>query len=195
MRSKADEAQRGAGLATAAFAVLLGNALLIASAKTQIPFWPVPMTLQMLVVVLLGLVTGPRLGALTVALYLLEGAAGIPVFAGTPERGIGIAYMAGPTGGYLAGFLGAAWLSGFCAERGWAKTRTARSLSIAAAFALVYALGATWLSSFVGASAAIKLGIVPFLLGDAVKLLLGVALLEMLGKVRDRLAPSPRRPD
>ena len=91
------------GLAMAS--VIAANALLILSAKIQVPFWPVPMTMQTLVVVALGLGMGLRLGTAAMLLYLVEGAIGLPVFAGTPERGIGLAYMAGPTGGYLAGFL------------------------------------------------------------------------------------------
>ena len=87
-------------------AVLLavaGSLLLWASAKISVPFWPVPMTMQPFVVLGLGAAFGWRLGMATVALYLLEGALGLPVFQGTPEKGIGLAYMAGPTGGYLAG--------------------------------------------------------------------------------------------
>src|SRR5947209_549651 len=89
------------------FAVLagLGSLALTLSAKLQVPFYPVPMTMQSLVVLLIGLGFGWRLGTATVLLYLAEGLAGLPVFAGTPEKGIGLAYMMGPTGGYLAGFV------------------------------------------------------------------------------------------
>ena len=191
MRTKADGAVLGgflgSNVAAAAIAVLLGNALLIVSAKTQIPFWPVPMTLQTLVAVLLGCVMGSRLGALTVALYLLEGAAGMPVFAGTPERGIGLAYMAGPTGGYLAGFLAAAWLSGFLMERGWANAPLTRALAAAAAFSIIYVLGVAWLSTLVGLSGALKAGIIPFLLGDMIKLFLAVTILQAIAATRKRL--------
>src|SRR5690606_39847996 len=83
---------------------VLGTLLLTASAKIQVPFWPVPMTMQTFMVLFLGAALGPRLGALTVLLYLTQGAAGLPVFAGTPEKGLGIAYIAGPTGGSLLGF-------------------------------------------------------------------------------------------
>lgn len=184
MRAKANGAVLTANLAANAFAALLGSALLIASAKAQIPFWPVPMTVQTLVVVLLGVVMGPRLGLATVVLYLLEGAAGLPVFAGTPERGIGLVYMAGPTGGYLAGFAAAAWLAGIAADRGWTKTHLMRALTIAAGFAVIYALGAAWLSTLIGFPAALKAGILPFLLGDAIKLALGVALIEAIARAR-----------
>ena len=96
---------------------LLGSALLTISAKIEVPFYPVPMTMQTLVVLLLGMAFGARLGAATVLLYLAEGAVGLPVFAGTPERGIGIAYMLGPTGGYLVGFVLSAAITGWLTER------------------------------------------------------------------------------
>src|SRR5690349_15200312 len=98
---------------------LAGSLLLTASAKAQVPMWPVPMTMQSFVVLVIGMAYGARLAGATVALYLLEGALGLPVFAGTPEKGIGLAYMAGPTGGYLAGFAVAAVAMGWLAERGW----------------------------------------------------------------------------
>ena len=96
-----------------------GSLLLWASAKINVPFWPVPMTMQTFVVLGLGAAFGWRLGMATVALYLLEGAFGLPVFAGTPEKGIALAYMTGPTGGYLAGFVLAAGVTGWLAERGF----------------------------------------------------------------------------
>jgi biotin transport system substrate-specific component len=163
MRTNENGAAPATNLAAKAFAVLLGSVLLIASAKAQIPFWPVPMTLQTLVVVLLGVAMGPRLGVATVVLYLLEGA-----------------------GGYLAGFIAAAWLAGVAAEKGWTATHGTRGLTIAAGFAVIYALGAAWLSTLVGFSAALKAGILPFLLGDAIKLALGVALIEVIAKARRR---------
>ena len=102
-------AQRVAG-------ILIGNLLLILSAKIQIPFWPVPMTLHTLAVFFLAATLGPRLGFAAMAAYLTAGALGMPVFSGTPERGIGLAYMAGPTGGYLAGYLLGAGLTGWLAQ-------------------------------------------------------------------------------
>ena len=188
MRMKATGATAGTNLMAVAFGVLLGNALLIASAKTQIPFWPVPMTLQTLVAVLIGFAMGPRRGVATALLNLPAGAAGLPVFAGTPERGIGIAYMAGPTGGYLAGCVVAAWLSGQAAARGWARTWLTRALTIAASFIAIYALGAAWLSTFVGPAAALKAGVMPFLLGDAIKLALGVVLVDAMGRTREMIS-------
>src|SRR5256885_9623717 len=107
-------ARTSAGLRFAALAVL-GSLALTLSAKLQVPFYPVPMTMQSLVVLLIGLAFGWRLGTATVLLYLAEGLAGLPVFAGTPEKGIGLAYMMGPTGGYLVGFVLAAAFLGWLA--------------------------------------------------------------------------------
>ena len=95
------------------FVAILGSILLAISAKIKIPFYPVPMTMQTFVVLLLGISLGWRLGLFTVGLYLVEGIAGLPVFAGTPEKGVGIVYFTGPTMGYLIGFLIAVSLTGF----------------------------------------------------------------------------------
>ena len=162
-------------LRTAVLAVF-GSLLLWASAKVQVPFYPVPMTLQTAVVLLIGVAYGPRLAAATLLLYLAEGAVGLPVFAGTPERGIGLAYMVGPTGGYLAGFLAAAVISGWTAERSrhWLTT----ALGLLAAIVAIHLLGAAWLATLVGPAKAVSLGVLPFLLGDAVKLALVTAAAE-----------------
>ncbi|HET6467973.1 MAG TPA: biotin transporter BioY [Geminicoccaceae bacterium] len=165
---------------------LLGTLLLTASAKVQVPFYPVPMTLQTMVVFLIGIAYGPRLGVATVALYLLQGALGYPVFAGTPEKGIGLAYMMGPTGGYLAGFLVAAAVTGTVAER--LPRWPAVAAGIALATVLVYLLGTAWLATLVGIDRVWALGVAPFLLGDLVKLLLATALAELgLSALRRRL--------
>ena len=95
------------------FLAILGTVLLALSAKIKIPFWPVPMTMQTFVVLLLGIAYGWKLGLFTVSLYLIEGIAGLPVFAGTPEKGVGLIYFTGPTMGYLIGFLFAVFFSGF----------------------------------------------------------------------------------
>ena len=95
------------------FLAIVGTILLAISAKIKIPFWPVPMTMQTFVVLLLGVLYGWKLGLFTVSLYLLEGIAGLPVFAGTPEKGIGFVYFTGPTMGYLIGFLISVSLAGF----------------------------------------------------------------------------------
>ena len=94
------------------FIALLGSLLLTISAKVKIPFYPVPMTMLTFVVLFLGIALGPKIALLTVSLYLFEGIFGLPVFAGTPEKGIGFVYFTGPTMGYLVGFLVATYLAG-----------------------------------------------------------------------------------
>ena len=169
-------ATSGQAVLRAALLALFGSLLLWVSAKVQVPFYPVPMTFQGAVVLLIGLAYGPRLAAATLLLYLAEGAVGLPVFAGTPERGIGLAYMVGPTGGYLAGFLAAAVIAGWTAERSrhWLTT----VLGLLAALAAIHVLGAVWLATLIGPAKAISLGVLPFLLGDAVKLALVAAAAE-----------------
>ena len=154
---------------------VVGSLILWASAKVQVPFWPVPMTMQPMVVLLIGALYGPGLGVATVLLYLAEGALGLPVFAGTPARGIGIPYMLGPTGGYMVGWLFAAALAG------WTVLRTRRALPIllalTAAMALIYLCGFVWLAAAIGAPAAFAKGILPFVLGDALKIGLATAII------------------
>lgn len=155
--------------------LVVGAAALIAvSAKIQIPFWPVPMTLHTLAVLTLSVALGPRLGLAAMAAYLCAGLAGMPVFAGSPERGIGIAYALGPTGGYLFGYLVASWLTGFLAAGGGALRIAAAML---AGLAVVYAAGLAWLARFVPAEALIATGMAPFVPGDLLKIGLGVAMI------------------
>lgn len=178
-------ADRPAEAARALVLVVGGTLLLWASAKVQVPFWPVPATLQTLAVVLIGAVYGSRLGAATVAVYLIEGAAGLPVFAGTPEKGIGLAYMAGPTGGYLVGFLLAAALIGRLVETGFARNLATVALSVVAAHAAVHLCGLAWLSAAIGVSNAVSAGFVPFVPADIVKMALSTTLiLTVPGLVR-----------
>jgi biotin transport system substrate-specific component len=165
---------------------VLGSLLLWASAKTHVPFYPVPMTLQTGAVLLLGVAYGWRLALASVLLYLAEGAFGLPVYSGTPERGIGLAYMAGPTGGYLASYPFVAVIAGLAAERarGWLELGVGLLLAVVAN----YALGLAWLAAFVGPQKAVALGAAPFVLGDVVKLLLVAALSEAgLARLRQRL--------
>ncbi|MGU3496845.1 biotin transporter BioY [Xanthobacteraceae bacterium A53D] len=156
--------------------VIAGAALLTLSAKMQVPFWPVPMTLQTLAVMALALALPPRLAIGAMLAYLGAGALGLPVFAGAPERGIGLAYMAGPTGGYLAGYLAAmALVSTLAQRRGQASGFLARTMAMLAGLALVYACGLAWLALYVPASALLAQGLLPFLLGDLVKIALVAA--------------------
>ena len=94
------------------FLALIGSIALAISSKIRIPFYPVPMTMQTLVVLMIGIAFGWKLGLATVSLYLFEGIIGLPVFSGTPEKGVGLIYFTGPTMGYLLGFLVAVYISG-----------------------------------------------------------------------------------
>lgn len=170
-----------------AILLVLGSALLWASAKIQIPFYPVPMTMQTFVVITLGMAYGWRLGAATLGLYLLEGAFGLPVFAGTPEKGIGLAYIAGPTGGYLLGFLLAAAACGRLAERGWDRSMVKTAAAMLVGNVLIYVPGLLWLGTVVGwDKPVLAWGLTPFLLGDLTKLALAVAVLPAIWKVVKR---------
>ncbi|MCL4767339.1 MAG: biotin transporter BioY [Hyphomicrobiaceae bacterium] len=156
--------------------VLLGTILLTASAKIQVPFWPVPMTMQTFVVLFLGAALGPRLGALTVLLYLAEGAVGLPVFAGTPEKGLGLAYLAGPTGGYLVGFAAGAYVVGWLAERGWDRSVPRLFLAMLLGHVVIFAFGLAWLTQLIGLEKAWMLGVTPFYAATLFKTALGACL-------------------
>ena len=130
--------------------LVAGVIALWVSAKVQIATVPVPVTLQMLVVMVIGAAYGPRLGAATVASYLFLGIQGLPVFAGTPEKGIGLAYVLGPTGGYLLGFLIAAYLVGVLARAGWDRSPITMAGAMAGGIVAVYVPGVVWLSSGFG---------------------------------------------
>lgn len=164
---------------------LIGSLLLTASAKAQFPMWPVPMTMQSFVVLVLGMAYGMRLGTATVVFYLVQGALGLPVFAGTPEKGIGLAYMAGPTGGYLVGFAVAAAAMGWLAERGWDRSLLRSVIAMTIGTVLLFACGVSWLAVLVGWQMAISAGVMPFLLGSVLKLALAATVLPMAWKVLD----------
>jgi biotin transport system substrate-specific component len=183
---------RPAAVARDVALAVAGTLLLTLSAKLQIPFWPVPMTMQTFVVLLLGTAFGWRLGAATVALYLVEGALGLPVFAGTPERGIGIAYMMGPTGGYLAGFLAAAVLCGRLAERGWDRDLLRAALAMTMGHLLILFLGWAWLAALIGPQKAYLTGVAPFYAATAAKTLLAVVALPLAWKLAGRRTSASR---
>ena len=153
-----------------AAAAVLGSLALAISAKVQVPFYPVPMTLQTLVVLLIGAAFGARLAAATVALYLLEGAAGLPVFA----SGAGPAYLAGPTGGFLAGFLLAAFGVGYAAERGYLRSLLPASLVLSLGHLIIFLAGFAWLAFLFGAEKAWMFGVAPFVTATLVKTALAV---------------------
>ena len=167
--------------------IAIGSALLTISAKIQVPFWPVPLTMQTFVVLVIGMAYGWRLGAVTVLVYLAEGAFGLPVFAGTPEKGIGLAYMMGPTGGYLVGFVIAAAAVGWLAEREWDRHPISTAVAMVIGNLLIYLLGVAWLTSLIGAEKAFKFGLAPFLAGDALKILLATAILPISWRLMRRI--------
>ncbi len=151
---------------------LAGTAILWLSARAAVPIGPVPVTLQTLAVLLIGAVYGWRLGLATVLLYLFEGAIGLPVFAG----GGGLAYLVGPTGGFLVGFAAAAALIGWLVERGAGRSPQTLFLAMLAGDALIFLVGFAWLTSLFGPATAWTAGVMPFVLGDLFKVTIAALL-------------------
>ena len=149
---------------------ILGTLLLTISAKVKIPFYPVPMTMQTFVVLFLGITLGSKVGLLTISLYLFEGIFGLPVFAGTPEKGIGFVYFTGPTMGYLIGFLFASYFAGwFSYDKGLINTFFKLIFSVS----IIYIFGLIWLGTLIGWDKPIfQFGAQPFLLAELFKILL-----------------------
>jgi biotin transport system substrate-specific component len=153
------------------FLIVLGSLLLAALARIEIvlPFTPVPITGQTFGVLLIGAALGSKRGAASMILYITEGAMGLPFFAG---GGSGLGILTGATAGYLAGFVGAAYVVGWLAERGLERSVRTSIIPFLAGTVIIYAFGITWLSIVLGSlSKAIALGVVPFLIGDGIKLI------------------------
>ena len=187
---------------------VLGTLLLTISAKIKIPFYPVPMTMQTFVVLFLGIMLGSKIGLLTISLYLFEGIFGLPVFAGTPEKGMGFAYFAGPTGGYLVGFLVATYLAGYFKYNDCFKGLKLKSdykliekiistifrpieksfknlIKLLFAVSFIYIFGLLWLGFLIGWDKPIlQLGAIPFLLAELFKMLILAIIAGSLGKVK-----------
>ena len=161
---------------------IIGSILITISAKTKIPFYPVPMTMQTFVILLIGITFGYKIGLATVTLYLFEGIVGLPVFANSPEKGIGVAYFIGPTMGYLIGFLAAVYFSGsFKYDKGIINT----FLKLIFSVSFIYILGLIWLGTLIGWDKPIfKLGAQPFLLAELFKILLLLFLTPTLLKAK-----------
>lgn len=140
------------------------------------------MTMQTYVVLMLGALFGWRLGVATMITYLTEGALGLPVFAGTPAKGIGLAYMAGPTGGYLAGYVVAVVAVGMLATRGWTRSALRSTATLLVGELAILGLGCGWLAVQFGWNKAFALGVAPFLAGDALKLILAVTTVSYVGR-------------
>lgn len=159
-------------------AVGLGTVLLALAAHITVPFWPVPMTLQTLVVLVIGAVAGPWLAVATVVAYIAEGLAGLPVF----TRVGGIDVLLGPTGGYIVGFIAAAALAGLAARRGWLRSLSGAAGSFVLADAVLFAFGVAWLAVGIGWDKALAAGLVPFFAGEALKIALAVAITRLWNK-------------
>ena len=164
------------------FVALVGSILLAISSKVKIPFYPVPMTMQTLVVIVIGIAFGWKLGLATISLYLFEGILGMPVFSGTPEKGVGLIYFTGPTMGYLIGFLIAVFLAG---KFVYNNNLIQNFLKILLATSFIYLLGVIWLGSLIGWDKPIfKLGVQPFLLAELFKILIATFAIKQILKIR-----------
>ena len=163
-------------------AIILGSIALTISAKIKIPFYPVPMTMQTFVVLFLGISLGYKIGLASVALYLLEGIAGLPVFSNSPEKGVGLIYFTGPTMGYLIGFLTASYLA--------SKIKNKDSFlliltKLTIATSTIYILGLIWLGTLIGWDKPIfALGAKPFLLAEIFKIVLIALITKQILKIR-----------
>lgn len=175
-------------LACYAVLAVLGTLLLTVSAKTKVVLGPVDMSLQTLAIFLIAAAFGLRLGVATLLLYMAEGAIGLPVFQSTPEKGIGLAYMMGPTGGYLAGFVVAAAIVGWAADRGLDRNVLTFAGPVLAAEAAIVGLGFAWLSVLIGPAGAVQFGLAPFILPDLIKVALAVLLVPAAWGVVRRFA-------
>ena len=150
--------------------IFLSSSLITISAKIKIPFYPVPMTMQTFVVMLVGITFGWKIGVATISLYLFEGIIGLPVFAGTPEKGIGLTYFVGPTMGYLVGFIFAAMLCGIFKFN---NNIFLNFIKLVLSVSIIYLLGVIWLGIFIGwEKPIINLGVKPFLLAELFKMTL-----------------------
>ena len=167
------------------FLALIGTIILAISSKIKIPFYPVPMTMQTLVVLSVGVILGWKLGLVTIMLYLFEGLIGLPVFAGTPEKGIGIAYFTGPTMGYLLGFIPAVFFAGFF------KVNEKYNLFYKIIFnfifltisvSFIYIFGLIWLYNFVPLDKLWILGALPFLPAELFKISILTLCISLFGK-------------
>ena len=165
------------------FSSLLWEAVVLAiSSKINIPFYPVPMTMQTLAVLVIGVLFGWKLGITTILLYLFEGIIGLPVFAGTPEKGIGLVYFTGPTMGYLIGFLVASFLSGYLNLK---RNIFIVFMNLILAVSTIYILGVLWLGFLIGWEKPIlQLGVTPFILAEFFKICILTLLTKKIIKFR-----------
>ena len=164
------------------FLALIGSIVLAVSSKIKIPFYPVPMTMQTLIVLIIGISYGWKLGLVTISLYLFEGIIGLPVFSGTPEKGVGLIYFTGPTMGYLLGFLVAVYISGkFIYDNNLLKN----FIKLLLVTSFIYILGISWLGNLIGWDKPIfQLGAQPFLLAELLKILIVTLAINQIKKIK-----------
>ena len=177
---------RSARLGVQIFLAVVGTLLLTISAKTKVVLGPVDLSLQTLAVLLMAAAFGRRLAVATLLLYLAQGAAGLPVFQNTPEKGIGLAYMLGTTGGYLAGFVVMAAIVGWAADRGWDRNPFKLCGAMVVADAVMLAMGFAWLATLIGADKAWTFGVVPFIVPDLIKAALAAAIVPAVWSLLPR---------
>jgi biotin transport system substrate-specific component len=158
--------------------ILFGSFLLAISSKVQVPFWPVPMTMQTFIVFLIGMSYGWKLSFLTLLAYIIEGALGLPVFA----TGSGLAYLMGPTAGYIYGMLLASIVIGFLSEKGCLNNYFMCLLSLLIGSFIIFILGVGYLGLIIGYDKAINFGLLPFIPSELFKIALAVALIPSLSK-------------
>ena len=158
--------------------ILFGSFLLAVSSKIQLPFWPVPMTMQTFIVFLIAMGYGWRLSFFTLTAYILEGALGLPVFA----TGAGLAYLMGPTAGYIYGMLLASIVIGFLSEKGFSHTYLKSLVSLLIGSIIIFVLGVGYLGFIIGFDKAINFGLLPFIPSELFKIALAVAIIPSLSK-------------
>ncbi|WP_254020836.1 biotin transporter BioY [Mesorhizobium escarrei] len=179
--------EKGAArLATQLLLAIVGTLLLTLSAKTRVLLGPVDISMQTLAVFLISAAFGMRLGVATLLLYMAEGAIGLPVFQGTPEKGIGIAYMLGSTGGYLFGFVVMAAIVGWAADRGWDRHPVKLFNAILVAEIVMMAMGFAWLALLIGPEKSWQFGVAPFIVGDLIKVGLAASLVPAVWSLLKR---------
>ena len=162
--------------------IILGSIILTVSAKIKIPFYPVPMTMQTFVVLLLGVSFGYKIALASVGLYLLEGILGLPVFSNSPERGVGLAYFTGPTMGYLIGFLSACFLASLVKKD---DNYLIIFFKLVLSVSTIYIFGVLWLGTIIGWDKPIlELGVIPFLIAEIFKICLLTVITKKLISLR-----------
>lgn len=166
--------------------VVAGSILITLSAKISIPlsFSPIPVTIQTLVILLIGTIYGSKRSSLAVLVYISQGIIGIPVFAKT---GSGFAYLLGPTGGYLIGFVFAAFITGYFAEKGWDRSFWKTSLAMTIGTSFIFIFGVGWLCSFHGFSKAVMVGFVPFIVEAIITIIIAITLIPSGWKILEKL--------